>query len=130
MSFRVQLDTGEAFDVQAGQSLLSAALNASMSLPSYCLQGACGTWCVKLLEGRVAYEEPPMALTPEEEAAGLALACQARASSDLLIRIESAVLSPAARHIANIRAVGRFTADVIHLELERPRRPITCRGNT
>jgi len=120
MSFRIQLDTGEAFDVQAGQSLLSAVLNASMSLPSDCRQGACGTWGVKLLEGRVAYEEPPMALTPEEEAAGLTLACQARASSDLLIRIESAVLSPAARHIANIRAVGRFTADVIHLDLELP----------
>ncbi len=52
MSFRVQLDTGEAFDVQAGQSLLSAALNASISLPSDCRQGACGTCRVKLLDGR------------------------------------------------------------------------------
>jgi CDP-4-dehydro-6-deoxyglucose reductase len=117
MSYQVRLAGGECFPADPQQSVLSAALHAGINLPSDCRQGVCGTCRIRLLEGRVAYDEPPMALMPEDEAAGFALACQAHAASDLVIRMESLALPPPARHAATIRRIERFTPDVIHLEL-------------
>jgi CDP-4-dehydro-6-deoxyglucose reductase len=121
MSYRVRLESGESFPA-GNESLLSAALNAGVMLPSDCRQGACGTCRVRLLEGKVAYAEPPMALTPEDEADGFALACQARAMSDLRIRTESLALPPTERRRATIAGLDRLASDVIHmrLELEQP----------
>lgn len=117
MSYGVRLESGESYSV-GDESLLSAALRAGINLPSDCRQGACGTCRVRLLGGRVTYAEPPMALTPEDEAAGFALACQARAASDLVIRMESLALPPTRRTAALVRRIERFTAEVWHLELE------------
>ena len=44
----------------------------------------------KLIEGAVTYREFPLALTPEEESASYALACQALPASDLVIGPASA----------------------------------------
>jgi len=121
MSFRVRLDSGEGFEVEAAQTLLGAALRAGIPLPSDCRQGACGTCRVEILEGRVTYDEPPMGLAPEDEAAGYAFACQARAQSDLVIRAASAALVPAERRTAAIAAIERLTPDVFHLRLELER---------
>ena len=86
MSFRVRLpETGEAFDADDLESLLNSALRAGVKLPCDCRQGACGTCRVRLLEGTVEYDEEPMALTPEEAAAGFALACQARPTSGTVV---------------------------------------------
>ena len=117
MSHRIALESGEAFSA-GNESLLSAALNAGVMLPSDCRQGACGTCRIRLLEGRVAYDEPPMALTPEDEAEGFALACQARAMSDLLVRVESLALPSAEKYCATVVSLERFTPDVLHLRLE------------
>ena len=117
MSHRVALESGEAFSA-GSESLLSAALNAGVMLPSDCRQGACGTCRIRVLQGRVSYEAPPMALTPEDEAEGFALACQARAMSDLLVRVESLALPSTERRCATIVSLERFTPDVVHLRLE------------
>jgi CDP-4-dehydro-6-deoxyglucose reductase len=117
MSFRVTLESGEAFSA-GNDSLLAAALNAGIMLPSDCRQGACGTCRIRLLEGKVAYAEPPMALAPEDEADGFALACQARAMSDLRIRMESLALPPAESRRATVAGLERLTPDVIHLRLD------------
>lgn len=121
MSFRVHLpETGEAFDADAGESVLSAALKAGVNLPSDCRLGGCGTCRIRLLGGRVTYDERPMALTPEEEAQGFALACQARATSDLAVKVASTALQDSQRHVAVITDIRPFTQDVIHLALEVP----------
>jgi len=119
MSFRVALEGGEAFAAGA-EPILSAALAAGVMLPSDCRQGACGTCRVKLVSGRVVYDEPPMGLAPEEEAEGYALVCQARAASDLVIRAASAVLPQPKRYRARVASLERFTPDVWHLGLELP----------
>ena len=86
MARRVHLaETGQSFDVGAGQTVLAAALNAGIHLAHDCQLGGCGTCRIKLLDGHVCYAEFPLALTPEEESAGYALACQALPQSDLLI---------------------------------------------
>jgi CDP-4-dehydro-6-deoxyglucose reductase len=117
MTYRVVLESGESFPSGNG-SVLSAALNAGVTLPSDCRQGACGTCRIRLIEGRVAYDELPMALMPEDEAQGFALACQARAASDLVIRVESLALPPTARRSATVIGTARLTPDVIHLRLD------------
>jgi CDP-4-dehydro-6-deoxyglucose reductase, E3 len=119
MSFRVRLSpSGEAFGVREGESVLAAAARAGVGLPCDCRLGGCGTCRVKVLEGRVVYDEPPMALSPEEEAEGYALACQARAASDLVIRVASAALAAPARYAATITGIDTFSPEVFHLRLE------------
>ena len=67
MSYRIRvLETGAVFDAQPGEALLAAAGRQGVRLPHECTFGGCGTCRVRLLEGRVAYEELPLALTEEE----------------------------------------------------------------
>jgi CDP-4-dehydro-6-deoxyglucose reductase len=123
MSYRVQVpETGESFVVPAGETILSAALSANVALPHDCQLGGCGTCRVKLLDGVVTYSEPPFALTPEEQGAGYALACQAQPMSDLLIQPSRAaeLVPDPERHIAIIRSLRAVSPLVTHLVLEVP----------
>ena len=82
----VWLETGQSFEVAAGEAVLEAALRRQSQLPTNAQSGGCGTCRVRLVEGAIGYEETPMGLTPEEAEAGYALACQARCVTDLVIR--------------------------------------------
>lgn len=118
-------ETGDAFTVPAGETVLSAALSANVALPHDCQLGGCGTCRVKLVAGSVHYAEMPFALTPEEESAGYALACQALPESDLVIqpsRAAEPLPEPERRH-AIIRSLRPLSAHVLHLELEIPDAP-------
>jgi CDP-4-dehydro-6-deoxyglucose reductase len=126
MAYRVfVMQTGDAFDVNAGESVLQAALRQDVMLAHECTFGGCGTCRVQLLEGTVDYEEFPMALTPEEARQGYALACQARPQSDLVISAEPAPAgaSEPQRCTAVVRSIRRFTPDVANLQLELPEFP-------
>jgi CDP-4-dehydro-6-deoxyglucose reductase, E3 len=123
MSYRVIVSqTGQSFQVNAGESVLGAALRQDVPLAHECTFGGCGTCRVKLLEGSVAYEDFPMALTPEEAQQGYALVCQARAQSDLVI--SAAPAAPAAsepqRRIAVVQDLRRLSLDVTQLQLTLP----------
>lgn len=120
MSFRIRVhETGAVFDAQPGEVLLAAAGRQGVRLPHECTFGGCGTCRVRLLEGRVAYEELPPALTEEEAEAGLALACQARACADLVISLERADDAPPAQRCeAVVRDVAQWTPQVLNLQLE------------
>jgi CDP-4-dehydro-6-deoxyglucose reductase len=116
------LETGETFDAAPDESLLDAALRQGLRLPHECQFGSCGTCRVKIATGSVAYEEFPPGLTPEEAAEGYALACQARATSDLAISPARrlAPCSEPARHLATVTSVRPLGQDVLHLALELP----------
>lgn len=120
MSYRIRVhETGAVFDAQPGEALLAAAGRQGVRLPHECTFGGCGTCRVRLLEGRVAYEELPLALTEEEAEAGLALACQARACGDLVISLERADDAPPAQRCeAVVREVAHWTTQVLNLQLE------------
>ncbi|HLH12066.1 MAG TPA: 2Fe-2S iron-sulfur cluster-binding protein [Methylovirgula sp.] len=62
----------------ASATLLEAALAAGIAIDHGCRAGVCGRCKMKLLEGEVAVDFD-LALTPEEKAEGLILACQAHA---------------------------------------------------
>ena len=75
-----------SFDVAPDQSLLDAALGASLNLPHSCKGGNCGSCRARLLQGEIHYPNgPPLGLSETEAADGFVLMCQARARSDLCI---------------------------------------------
>lgn len=120
MSHRVSVqETGLAFVAGPGESLLAAATRQGVRLPHECTSGGCGTCRFRLLQGEVAYEEMPLALTQEEADAGFALACQARACSDLVISVQRAGdAPPAERRRAVVRGLKQWTPQVVNLQLE------------
>src|SRR5437868_1233244 len=76
VSWRVVIaESGASFTAAPGESVLEAGLRQGIALKHECTFGGCGTCRVKLVEGRIAYEEMPLALTPEEHDAGYALLC-------------------------------------------------------
>jgi CDP-4-dehydro-6-deoxyglucose reductase len=73
-----------SFSVAPNQSLLDAALAASLNLPHSCKGGNCGSCRARLLRGEIHYPNgPPLGLSDAEVADGIVLLCQARARSDL-----------------------------------------------
>lgn len=119
MDYQVQLEDGEAFPVRDGETVLQAALRAGTALAHDCQSGGCGTCRIRLLQGQVAYDEQPFALTPEEEQQGYALACQARPCSDLLIAPGAAAALPPTIHAtASIKSITTVAENVLHLALE------------
>jgi len=75
-----------SFSVAPDQSLLDAALGASLNLPHSCKGGNCGSCRARLLQGEIHYPNgPPLGLSQTEVADGFVLLCQARARSDLCI---------------------------------------------
>jgi CDP-4-dehydro-6-deoxyglucose reductase len=122
MRFRVQWIEGDtAFTVEPGESVLDAALRQQVALPHDCRFGGCGSCRIRLLDGRVRYEEPPFALSPEDEARGEALACQAQPLSDLVLSVAPPlVCSPPTRARAVVERIAPLGSQVLHLQLRLP----------
>ncbi len=66
----------------AGRTILDAAESVDVEIEWSCRSGTCGSCTVKLLSGEVTMEIDD-GLDDEDRAAGLVLACQARATADL-----------------------------------------------
>ncbi len=65
-------------EVHADQTILDAALAAKLPYPHGCRSGRCGACKSRLIEGEVELlQHSPFALTDEEKAGGLILACRA-----------------------------------------------------
>ncbi len=69
--------------VPPGQTLMEAAEFAGIELPAICRQGNCGSCAAFLIEGEVAMPECK-GLSRRDRQAGMILACQAMAASDVL----------------------------------------------
>jgi len=116
--------SGRAFEVQEGESVLTAALRQDLVLPYGCRNGACGSCKGRIVEGRVDYGVyQKKALTEEEKALGKALFCQARPLGDLVI--EARVID-GAKGIqvkvlpCRVQRMERLADDVIVLYLKLP----------
>lgn len=121
MSHRIEIaETNQVFFVERGETLLEAALRADVRLPHECQLGGCGTCRVRVLEGRVRYDEEPMGLGPDEALAGYALACQARPEADLLVSAarEDELCAEPVRHGAVLRQIRPLSDSVLYLQLE------------
>jgi len=85
MTFKVKIESSEhQFAVEAGETLLDAALRQGVGLPYGCRNGACGSCVATLLSGEVEYPDGQ----PEIECApGQVVICQAHACSDLQLKV-------------------------------------------
>lgn len=73
--------------VQAGDTLLASLLRAGLPFPFSCQSGNCGTCKCELVAGEVReLEYSRQALSAEERARGIVLACRTEASDGAVIR--------------------------------------------
>jgi ferredoxin len=76
---------GWSFVAQPGQTVLEAALQGGVELPSSCRNGTCRTCICQLTQGQIAYRIEWPGLSAEEKAEGWFLPCVAEARSDLVL---------------------------------------------
>lgn len=109
------------FEVAPDETVLDAALRQGVALPHECTFGGCGTCRMQVRDGTVDYEELPMALTEDEVARGVGLACQARPRSDLVISVmPPGHCSDPVQVEATVLGVASLGHDVTHLQLQLP----------
>jgi CDP-4-dehydro-6-deoxyglucose reductase len=113
-----------SFEAAADQSLLDAALGASLNLPHSCKGGNCGSCRARLLQGEIHYPQGrPLGLSDAEAAEGFVLMCQARARGDLRIETYELVTPDQAiikRLPARIERALPLSHDVMGLHLRLP----------
>jgi ferredoxin len=76
---------GWRFDTPADITLLQAASDAGIELPSSCRNGTCRTCLCQLKSGYVTYRIEWPGLSAEEKAEGFILPCVAHPASDVVI---------------------------------------------
>ena len=116
--------SGHVFQVDAGETVLEAALRQGFVLPYGCKNGACGSCKGKITSGTVDYGNyQAKALTDEEKAQGKALLCQAKPLGDLVLEartVGSAKDIPIKTLPCRVQKLERVTDDVILLSLKLP----------
>lgn len=89
------LDAGRLLDVAEDETVLAAALSAGIPYPHSCQAGRCGACKSRLLQGQVELlPHSRFALSAEERAAGLVLACRSLPRSDLSITWQHEIEAP------------------------------------
>lgn len=90
MSYQLTIEpTGQVLEVEAGQTILDAALRAGIYLPHACCHGLCATCKVEVTDGEVDHGAASnFALMDYEREEGKCLACCATLESDVTIDAE------------------------------------------
>ncbi len=125
MSYQITVQpSGATFTSEAGETLLEAALRQGLIVPYGCKDGACGACKGTLLQGTVDLGRyQPGALSETEIAAGKALLCTARATSDLVIEHRQITRADAIQIKtlpARVEKLEKLAPDVIELHLRLP----------
>lgn len=95
------------------QSMLDAFLRAGVWMPNSCNQGTCGTCKLRVVSGEVDHRDSPAdTLTDDERAAGLALACQARLRTDVVVESNGGAVGHATHPLRDLTATVREIADI------------------
>ena len=113
---------GRSIQVRAGQTILSAALDQGIAYPHGCRSGRCGTCKSRLIEGEVSLlEHTRFALSEEERAAGLILACRAVPTGPAAVawlgNEDEQPSHPVRTLQCHVSAIDDFTHDIRRLRL-------------
>lgn len=126
MPFTVALANSDiTFQTREDETLLEAALRASIELPYGCRNGTCGSCRAQLVSGSVRYplDLVPPALSPEEVKSGMVLVCSAYATDDLVIATsitQDATMPPPRIMPARVERIEHVSPDVMRLLLKLP----------
>jgi toluene monooxygenase electron transfer component len=115
----------DAIEIEAmeGETILQAARRAGLDLPYECGWGSCGTCKLTLVEGEaeLIFPEAP-AVNPRDTRRGRVLACQCRATSDLVIRRPAGEWAGmpirCSEHRATLRNVERLGPEIRRFTFE------------
>lgn len=104
------------------QRILEAALDAGVPYPHGCGAGDCGSCKSRLLEGEVRSDRhAPGALSAEEAADGLILACRSRPLTDVRVQwLADSAGVPMSRVEARVVAVDLAARDIVVLTVDLP----------
>jgi CDP-4-dehydro-6-deoxyglucose reductase len=119
----VKLSNGREFSATSGDSLLYAALSASITLPHSCKTGRCSTCKCKVLEGETTALQTEAGLTDAEKAEGWILSCVRSAQTDIKLEVEDLgnVVLPASKTLpCRISSIERLATDVVRVMLRLP----------
>ncbi len=120
MTFLTLPQVGRRIPVAEGQSILLAALEAGVPYPHGCRSGRCGSCKSHLVNGDVEIgKHSPFALTDEEKAEGLVLACRSVPTGDVTVEWldDAYVAKPSAAQDAEVVSVQAMTHDIVALHL-------------
>ncbi|MFZ5783082.1 MAG: 2Fe-2S iron-sulfur cluster-binding protein [Pseudomonadota bacterium] len=122
-SFNVHVaQARQTVEVPDGSTVLTAALDAGIPYPFGCQSGSCGACKSRLLRGEVAMRaHSDFALTEDERARGLFLACRALPRSDsevAWLEEDDFIFHPRRRLDCCVTAVDRATHDIVRIRLE------------
>ena len=109
MSFKVRIaQAGRTIEVPTGATILGAALDAGVGYPFGCQSGNCGSCKSHLVKGEVTMEGySEFALSEEEKARGLILACRAVPWADCEVAwLEEDDLIVHPRRVLSCKVVG------------------------
>ncbi|HZV91699.1 MAG TPA: CDP-6-deoxy-delta-3,4-glucoseen reductase [Caldimonas sp.] len=125
MSFTITVQpSGRAFSAERDEPILQAAIRQGVGLPYGCRDGACGSCKCRLLEGRVIHgAHQQKALSHDEEASGLILACQAAPQTDIVLEartVPGAGEFPVRKLPSRVFSIDKPAADVAILRLQLP----------
>lgn len=115
---------GQQFELADDTTILQGALDAGLTLPYGCRDGACGSCKGRILEGTVDHgKASATALTEAERAAGLALFCCAKANGPLTIECHQVASTddfPVRKLPCRVLRLERAADDVMVVEVKLP----------
>ena len=116
--------SGRAFEAQAGEPILTAAIRSGVGLPYGCKDGACGSCKCKKLSGSVVHgEHQHKALSVEEEEAGYVLTCCAKPLTDVVLesrQVTDESAYPVRKLPVRVSTLTRASHDVMQVRLQLP----------
>ncbi len=108
--------------VEAGDTILASMIRAGVPFPFSCQAGNCGTCKCELISGDVLeLEYSEHALSPQERAKNIILACRTQVWDDTVVRridAEELVLHPSRAMRCRVSALEELTHDIRGLRLE------------
>jgi CDP-4-dehydro-6-deoxyglucose reductase len=125
MAYRVTLQpSGHEFPADPGDTLLQSALDAGLTLPYGCRNGACGACKSRLVAGQVDHGiAQEHALPAADRAAGLVLTCCAKPLSDLTLEVREVASQtdlPVKTMPCRVHKLEKVAADVMIMTLKLP----------
>lgn len=123
MSFKVRIaQAGCSLEVPTHATILATALDAGIDYPFGCQSGNCGACKTRLVRGEVSMEDySDFALSNEEKAHGLILACRAAPRTDCEVawlEQDDAIVHPRRRLGCRVRNLLDATHDIKRVRLE------------